>query len=73
LRDDRPKYPGARHLINRFAVRSYALAYAAYARPGWRCERISRDWLDNLESRLAASIREDIRRHPTRGRTLKPD
>lgn len=69
---DRIRFPSAGHLLNRAAAKGYILDFAEYARPGWRCERVSKSYLDDLESRIAAMIRADIRTHPTVGRTMKP-
>ena len=57
-------------LLNRKAIRKYILARCETHRPGWECERISKQALDEMEGFLKTRIQESIHRHPTKGKTF---
>ncbi len=58
-------------LINQSKVRAYALDVATAKRPHLCMTRVSAEYLDRVEARLRAMIREDIERLPSKGRTIK--
>ena len=45
-------------LINQKAVRQLILDTAASERPGWKCTRVSRDALDEIDGRLRIAAEE---------------
>ena len=59
------------HLINRSAVRAAILNLVREYRPGWNCRKVSeRKTLDVLEARLMAMLVQEVKTHPTLGRTF---
>ena len=59
-------------LTNRAEVRRTLLALCERLRPGWRCTRVSSQYLDTLDARIRAMITADVKSHPTLGTTFKP-
>lgn len=57
-------------LLNRSAVKKRALDIAESKRNG-RFNRVSKEFLDRIEARLAAMILAEVERHPSVGKTLK--
>jgi len=60
-----------RSLLNHAACREYALEQVKQLRHG-RFTRISKEWLDELEGHLKASIAARVHRAASIGKTLKP-
>ena len=58
-------------LINRKATREYILLKVKHLRPGWNCERVSADALQDIENMIRYRIDKMIRMHPTIGKTFK--
>ncbi|KPK73018.1 MAG: hypothetical protein AMJ84_02975 [Acidithiobacillales bacterium SM23_46] len=57
-------------LINRKHVRHYARLRVQELRPEWGADRVSRQFLDDLNTLLRLMIDKSIRKHPTIGRTV---
>lgn len=56
-------------LINRSQVKAKALEIAGVMRAqGWT--RVGKSFLDRIESRTRAAIAEEVRIHPSKGKTL---
>ena len=51
-------------------VRAYALEASREMRGG-KFTRVSKEFLDRMESKLRAIVRDEVHRHPSVGRTLK--
>lgn len=60
-----------RTLLNKSAVREYALAQSRNLRDG-RFTRVSSEFLDELEGHVRAAIAARVHRAPSVGKTLKP-
>jgi hypothetical protein len=62
------------HLINRKQIKIFIMAKLKAMRPGMeeQLTRISKEALDNYEYRLRIMIEDDIRIHPSIGKTFKP-
>lgn len=57
------------HLINRAQVKAKALEIASMTRAqGW--SRVGASFLDRIEARTRAAIAEEVRIHPSKGKTL---
>lgn len=52
-------------------ARMYALSAAKVTRPGWKCERVSKSFIDRAEAHLKAWIRDQVQSHPSKGVTLR--
>ena len=59
------------NLINRAHCRHYILEVAKVLRPGWPCQRVSGQALDEINGRLRTMINGLIKSHPTVGVTFK--
>ena len=59
-------------LVNRAALKRYLLEQAQVLRPALRMKRVSDEAVLSLEARLRHMADELIRRHPCRGKTIKP-
>ena len=59
------------NLINRKACKELALRYARDTRKGCSFERVSKQFLDDLETWVLNRITGAIARHPTTGKTIK--
>lgn len=57
-------------LINKKNTREIALAYAEETRPG-RFKAVSADFIDRLEAKFRNVIKDEVKRHPSLGKTLK--
>lgn len=57
------------NLLNRAAVRRFALDYARRNRTH-PFSRVSEDFMEQVEAALRASIQARIDRHPSKGKTL---
>lgn len=58
-------------LLNEKQTRLFIVDSLPVVRPGWNCHRISRSYLNSLNLRVRHLIREDLKRQPSRGKTLK--
>ena len=59
-------------LVNVKHVKEFILEKVESMRPGWKCERVSKEALDMIEAQLRASIIRMVQQHPTKGVTFKP-
>lgn len=60
-------------LLNKSAVKKYILEKCTSLRPGMGLNRVSKEALDYYEAFLKNKIIEAVNRHPTVGKTFKPD
>jgi len=58
-------------LINRTECRKFALRWAQEHRKGWTTNRVSKQFLDDLDAKVRIMIQTAIKRHPTVGQTIK--
>jgi hypothetical protein len=58
-------------LINRTECRKFALRWARDHRKGWTTNRVSKQFLDDLEAKVRIMIQSAIKRHPSVGQTIK--
>jgi hypothetical protein len=58
-------------LLNRAAVKQFALDHAARTRQAVNFTRVSKDFLEAIEAKLRVAITERIHQHPSKGTTLK--
>jgi len=58
-------------LINRQHCKQFALRWAQETRKGWTAERVSKQFLDDLDTRVRLLIQGAIRRHPSVGKTIR--
>jgi hypothetical protein len=55
--------------INRSSVKKLALHYSASNRAG-KFTRVSKDFLERINAKVAGIISEEVHRHPSIGKTL---
>ncbi len=58
-------------LINRAQCKKFALRWAQENRRGWEPERVSKQFLDDLDTKIRMTIQSAIKRHPSVGKTIK--
>jgi predicted AAA+ superfamily ATPase len=58
-------------LINRAQCKKFALRWAQENRKGWSANRVSKQFLDDLETKVRITIQSAIKRHPSVGQTIK--
>ena len=58
-------------LINRAHLHKYILCRAAEMRKGWNCKRVSKQTIDDLETKFRLMVDKSIHGHPTIGQTFK--
>jgi hypothetical protein len=58
-------------LINRAAIKKFALEHASRSRAAAKFTRVSEGFIDDMEYYLARRIRAKIHEHPSVGCTLK--
>ncbi|MHC4144438.1 MAG: hypothetical protein ACYSUD_06620 [Planctomycetota bacterium] len=58
-------------LINRAQCKKFALRWAQENRRGWAPNRVSKQFLDDLDTRIRNVIQSAIARHPSVGQTIK--
>jgi len=58
-------------LINRTECRKFALRWAQEHRKGWTTNRVSKQFLDDLDAKVRIMIQSAIKRHPSVGQTIK--
>jgi len=56
--------------LNRLKVKQTALEMAHELRPFWPAERVGMSFLERIESATRAAIVQEVKRHPTKGKTL---
>lgn len=56
-------------ITNRTKVRQHALELAAMTR-SYKFVRVGKSFLDRIEARARAAIAEEVRCHPSKGKTL---
>jgi hypothetical protein len=59
-------------ILNRAATKKYVLMRFKEIRAGRPMERVSKEYLDNLEFWLKRKMDSDIESHPSIGKTFKP-
>jgi len=59
-------------LINKSAMKKFIIEKFKRLRPGMPITRVSSEALDKIEANLRASVIEDVKRHPSIGKTFKP-
>ncbi len=57
-------------LINRKAVKEFAVRFAQDARQGWCPTRCSKRFLDDVNSHLMLAIQKSIKMHRSVGKTI---
>lgn len=58
-------------LINKKHCKEFVLQYAQDRRTGWKPERVSKKFLDDLNIKVRMLITGAVRKHPTKGKTVK--
>jgi len=58
-------------LINRAQCKKFALRWAQENRKGWDPERVSKQFLDDLDTKVRLTIQSAIARHRSMGKTIK--
>jgi hypothetical protein len=56
--------------LNRKKVRQTALEIAAQIRPANHFARVGMSFIERIEAKVRAAIREEVRIHPSKGKTL---
>lgn len=56
--------------LNRAKVRETALDLAAQIRPANHFSRVGMSFIERIEAKVRAAIREEVRIHPSKGKTL---
>ena len=56
--------------LNRSRVKQTALELAADLRPFNHFRRVGMSFVDRIEAKVRAAIREEVRSHPSKGKTL---
>ncbi|MFC1781582.1 hypothetical protein ACFLZ8_04915 [Planctomycetota bacterium] len=57
--------------INRAQCKKFALRWAKEHRKGWSANRVSKQFLDDLDIKVRNMIQSAIARHPSVGQTIK--
>ncbi|HUV67044.1 MAG TPA: hypothetical protein VMW24_24365 [Sedimentisphaerales bacterium] len=57
--------------INRAQCKKFALRWAQEHRKGWDPERVSKQFLDDLDTKVRLTIQSAIARHRSMGKTIK--
>jgi hypothetical protein len=63
--------PNNGSLINRRACKELALRWAQANRRGWMPSQVSRQFLDDLDTKVRLLIQGSVERHRTVGKTVK--
>ena len=58
-------------LINKKHVKEMALRFAQENRTGWQPQRVSKQFLDDLNTKVRNLVTGAIMHHPTIGKTIK--
>ena len=56
--------------LNRSQVKRTALEIAAVIRPANHFQRVGMSFIERIEAKVRAAIREEVRIHPSKGKTL---
>ena len=56
--------------LNRSKVKRTALEIAATIRPANQFTRVGMSFIERIEAKVRAAIREEVRIHPSKGKTL---
>ncbi|MDE2107037.1 MAG: hypothetical protein KGL39_58055 [Patescibacteria group bacterium] len=56
--------------LNRAKVKQTALELAAQIRPANHFARVGQSFVERIEAKVRAAIREEVRSHPSKGKTL---
>ena len=56
--------------LNRSKVKRTALEIAASIRPANKFTRVGMSFIERIEAKVRAAIREEVRIHPSKGKTL---
>lgn len=59
------------NLINRKACKELALKWATDHRTGWLPTRVSKSFLDDLDSKVRLLVQGSVNRHRTVGKTIQ--
>ncbi len=59
------------NLLNQSQTKKFIIAKFRSIRPGMPINRVSQESIEKLEARLRAWIIEEVRRHPSIGKTFK--
>lgn len=63
--------PNNGDLLNRKACKKFALKWGQDHRAGWMPTRVSKRYLDDVNTKLMLLIQKSINSHPSMGRTIK--
>ena len=58
-------------LINRTACKKFTIQWAHDHRIGWQPTRVSKEFLDNLESKVRLMIQGAVQHHRSAGKTVQ--
>jgi hypothetical protein len=58
-------------ILNRKAIKAFILNTCEKNRPGWSCERVSKQAIDEVEGFLKHKIQQSVHRHPSVGKTFR--
>ena len=58
------------HLINRKACKEFTLRWATDHRTGWLPTRVSKQYLDDLESKVRLLVQGSVSHHRSVGKTI---
>ena len=58
-------------ILNQSATKKFILSKFASLRPGMPITRVSQEAVEKIEARLRAWIIEEVKRHPSIGKTFK--
>lgn len=58
-------------LLNKAATKTFILEKFKSMRPGMPIERVSTESLEKIEAKLRSWLIEEVRRHPSIGKTFK--
>ena len=59
------------NLINRSACKAFVLRWAQSHRTGWQPSQVSKQYLDDLESKVRLLIQGSVNKHRSVGRTVR--
>lgn len=57
-------------LINRKACKEFAVRWAQERRPGWKPRRVSKRYLDDINTKIQLLIQKSINSHRSVGKTI---
>ena len=71
FREERNYMASGNALINRAQCKKFALRWAQENRRGWTPNRVSKQFLDDLDTKVRLVIQSAISHHPSVGQTIK--